>query len=86
MMILFFYFLEIISPTDLKCKEQFLNAYNIDGEEKPILQKMTLCPSVKFSCCNSFDELKFHKNWFHYYLPKMEITQERAKLIFLELA
>lgn len=47
---------------------------------------MILCPSVRFTCCNSFDELRFHKNWFHYYQPKMILTNERAKIYFEKLA
>jgi len=32
------------------------------------------CPDVKFKCCSPFDELKYHKNWYHFYKPKIEET------------
>lgn len=62
----------------MRCKEDFLNAYNIDGEKKVKYEKMLLCPDINFNCCSPFDEMKFHKNWFNFYKPKLETTHERA--------
>ena len=78
---IFFYFTFLflkIFTHDLKCKVDFLNAYNIDGEDFAKFEKMLFCPKVTFNCCSPFDEMKFHKNWFNFYQPKMIITIDKA--------
>ncbi len=70
----------------LKCRADFLQAYGINGEEKPKFEKMLLCPEVEFSCCSPFDEMKFHKSWHHFYRPKIEITHGRMKSRYEDLA
>ena len=47
---------------------------------------MLFCPKVVFNCCSPFDEMKFHKNWFNFYQPKMVITIDKAKKIFERLS
>ena len=58
----------------LECNNDILRAYNIEGMLNPSIKKMFLCNTVKITCCNLLDELRFHKNWYHYYMPKLEIT------------
>ena len=60
------------------CKLDFLAAYGLDGEQTPQVRHMQLCSSVQFSCCTIFDELKFHKKWYDYYEPKMQLNHEKA--------
>ena len=61
----------------LDCNRGFLNSYGIDGVNDAHVKGMTLCPDITYSCCSPIDELKFHKNWFHYYKPKLKITHHR---------
>ena len=39
---------------------------------------MIFCPDIKFNCCTAFDALKFHKGWFHYYKPKINLNYKKA--------
>ena len=68
------------------CKLDFLSAYGLDGEEKPQIRKMLLCSSIQFSCCTIFDELKFHKKWYDYYEPKIQLSHEKAVSYYTRLA
>lgn len=63
-MIIFFFFLLKIQNKQMKCRNDFINGYGLDGEEYMVYERMMFCPSVKFSCCSPFDEMKFHKNWY----------------------
>lgn len=67
------------------CKLDFLAAYGIDGEETPQVRNMLLCPSIQFSCCTIFDELKFHKKWFDFYEPKVKLSHEKATSYYNKL-
>lgn len=67
---------EVVSQ--LTCKTGFLNAYNIDGQEAPRFQPMLLCQNVLTNCCSEFDEMKFHKNWYNYYEPKLRVTIDKV--------
>ena len=62
---------------DLQCNRGLLNSYGIDGRIDASREDMVLCPDVKYSCCSPLDELKYHKNWFAYYEPKLRITHDR---------
>ena len=62
---------------DLQCNRGLLNSYGIDGRLDASREEMVLCPDIKYSCCSALDELKYHKNWFAYYYPKLKITHER---------
>lgn len=74
-----------VGSQNLPCKTDFLNAYNIEGEKNARLQKMFFCPKVDFTCCNPFDEMRFHKNWYYYYKPKINETYSKAKNVFQSL-
>ena len=78
MILLFLFFTKFVFSSGLICKKGYLNAYSIDGQETARFEKMFVCPEIKFSCCSPFDELKFHKNWFHYYSPKIDVSQKKA--------
>lgn len=67
------------------CKLDFLSQNGLDGEQSPQVRRMLLCPSIKFSCCNVFDELKFHKKWYDYYAPKLELTHNKAIAYYKQL-
>ena len=67
---------EAVSQFD--CKTNFLNAYNIDGSTGPRFKPMLLCQNVLISCCTEFDEMKFHKNWYNYYEPKLKVTIDKV--------
>ena len=67
---------EALSQFD--CKTNFLNAYNIDGSTGPRFKPMLLCQNVLISCCTEFDEMKFHKNWYNYYEPKLKVTIDKV--------
>lgn len=62
---------------DLKCNQGLLNSYGIDGRVHASREEMVLCNEVKYSCCSPLDELKYHKNWFAYYEPKLRVTHDR---------
>lgn len=47
---------------------------------------MVLCPNIIYSCCSTFDELEFHKNWFYFYQPKIQVIKERSIDIYSQLA
>ena len=67
------------------CRLDFLEAYGLDGEQTPRVQRMLLCPSVQFSCCSIFDELKFHKKWYSYHEPKVRMSHDKAVAIYKDL-
>ncbi len=83
--LVFSLFLFYYKTAELLCKIEFLNSYAINGIKKVQYEPMLLCPEVKFKCCSVFDELVFHKNWFNYYLPKLDIIEERYTKKFSEL-
>lgn len=68
------------------CKTDFLTSIGVDGERNPKFSPMLLCPDVGFSCCSVFDELRFHKNWYHFYRPKLNLTYARIERRFLRLS
>lgn len=52
-------------PPVVKCDQDILISYGLDGYPTPRAIELDMCPTVEKSCCQKKDQLTIYSNWAH---------------------
>lgn len=54
-----------VFPAHLKCDQDILISYGLEGWKYPVKMDLDMCPTVEHSCCQVKDQLTIYENWAH---------------------